>query len=105
MLACEYGKLAHAYNGEYNEERAHSMANWCIWRTDYGKSTVANRHMLNWHMAKWRHIGMVSAKFGKVLMRCSRMTMEYLFYVYTDVHAKNLIAHGSIGRPGNNLLE
>jgi len=26
-----------------------------IWRTDYGESTVANRHMTNWHMAK-RHI-------------------------------------------------
>jgi len=32
--------------------RACRMANWLIWQTDYDKSTVANRHMANWHMAK-----------------------------------------------------
>jgi len=36
--------------------RARSMANWRLCRTDYDKSTVANRQMANWHMAKRRHI-------------------------------------------------
>jgi len=36
-----YGELAH-------------MANWRIWQTDYGDSTMANRHIANWHMAKCR---------------------------------------------------
>jgi len=30
------------------------MANWRIWRTDYGKLTVANQHMANRYMAKRR---------------------------------------------------
>jgi len=30
------------------------MANRLIWRTVYGELTVANRHMVNWHMAKRR---------------------------------------------------
>jgi len=36
------------------------MANWCIWQTDYGKSIVANRHMVNWHVAKRHHISLDS---------------------------------------------
>jgi len=39
-----------------------------IWQTDYGESTVANRHMANWYMAKRRIPALGYESYGSIIL-------------------------------------